>query len=138
MADRAALRGMRIAIVEDAGIIANELKWMLEDVGCLVVGMAPTVQDAMLLTEKEQLDGVFLDLRLRGEVSYPVAETLRDRDIPFIIMSAYDHEQVRSDFRKYPHLQKPFTFDSMASAMVDAFLDGSHLTDGIAAGAIPP
>lgn len=120
----ARLAGLHILIVEDMGLIAGELRTSLEELNCSVVGIASRVDEAMeLVKSAERLDGALLDLNLAGVNSYPVAEVLRERGVPFIIMSGYDSSYIHDDCADDPHLQKPFTTQDLKKAMLNAFRD---------------
>jgi CheY-like chemotaxis protein len=124
LSNQSALKGLRILIVEDMGLIAVELQRMIEGLGCITLGPAAKVEEAKKMAENEQLDGVLLDIQLADQVAYPVAEVLRDRKIPFIILSGYDEIYVRRDFQQYPHLQKPFNSEQLVELMADTFVHG--------------
>jgi DNA-binding response OmpR family regulator len=115
------LAGLRILIVEDMGMVAQRLKWMLEKESCHIVDVVSRLDDAAKLARSERLDGVLLDLNLSGEISYPVAEILHDRGIPFIIMTGYESSQIRADCASDAHLQKPFTDVELAAMMRRTF-----------------
>ncbi len=117
----ASLAGLRILIVEDMGLIAHELRLMLDRMDCHLVGVASRLDEATRLARTERLDGVLLDLSLSGEDSYPVAEILHERGIPFIIMSGYDTSYIRSDWASEAHLQKPFDHDELVKMMLHTF-----------------
>ena len=117
------LAGLRILIVEDAGVIVLELRTMLEKLDCVIAGVASRLDDATTLAQTtENLGGVLLDLNLSGESAYPVAEILHERGIPFIIMSGYDTGHIRADCADEAYLQKPFGYDDLARMMQRTFL----------------
>lgn len=116
------LHGKRILIVEDLGLITLELKRMAEDVGCVIAATAARLDEARSLADTVPLDGVLLDLNLAGERSYPVAEVLRQRGVPFIFLTGYDSEQIHPDFAEAPHLHKPFGTEALEKAMRDTFV----------------
>jgi CheY-like chemotaxis protein len=119
----AGLADLHILIVEDMGLVAHELRLMLEKMGCHLVGVASRLSDAIRLAQTtERLDGVLLDLNLSGQYSYPVAEILHERCIPFIIMSGYDASHTRADCASDAHLQKPFGHADLVGKMLRAFL----------------
>ena len=119
----ARLAGLHILIVEDVGLVATELRMMLDTMGCHTVGVASRLNEATRFAQAtERLDGVLLDLNLAGQNSYPVAEILHERGIPFIIMSGYDTSHTRADCADDAHLQKPFGHDDLAKVMLRTFL----------------
>jgi CheY-like chemotaxis protein len=76
--------GCRILVMEDDGMLAMDISDTLDELGHLVVGPARTVKDALARIESEPIDVALLDINLgNGETSYPVAEMLRRRGVPF-------------------------------------------------------
>ena len=80
-------------IVEDEYLIAMDLKWLLERGGWRVLGPVATVQGALDLIEEELPTVALLDVNLGGELVTLVAETLKARDVPFAVASAYDRPE---------------------------------------------
>lgn len=115
------LSGMRILVVEDVGMVSAALKSVLEDLGCVVIGTASRLRDAELIAKRERLDGALLDLNLGGEYSFPIADLLVKRGIPFIFMSGYDVGSLDPRFATWPQMQKPFERESLRRLMCEAF-----------------
>ena len=108
------LRGLRLLVVEDEPLIAMMIATMLEDFGCLVVGPAGSVAHALDLIEREAIDGALLDVSLGGgRRSYPVAETLQQREIPFVFVTGYGKAALIADFHDVSVLRKPFVADHL-------------------------
>src|SRR4051794_18564375 len=93
-----ALRGRRLLVVEDEYLIAASLARELEGRGAEVVGPAGSVRDALALVEAEgdRLDGAVLDINLRDERVYPVADALVARGVPFIFLTGYDARVIKA------------------------------------------
>lgn len=78
----------RILIVEDDFIIALTLELAAIDAGFRVVGPSPTVSGGQRLATIMTIDGAILDANLLdGEIT-PLAGSLFDLGIPFVIHSA--------------------------------------------------
>jgi len=103
------LEGRRILVVEDSPLIATVLEDMLSSIGCKVVGPTGNMAFAVDLAKSESMDAAIIDLNIRGGKVYPVAEVLRDRDIPFLLASGYADWTLREDFKDRPRLAKPYT-----------------------------
>ena len=58
-----------------------------------------------------------LDVKLNGDMSFPVASILTMRGIPFIFLTAYENQQIPLEFRAAPVLQKPFELDELKDAI---------------------
>jgi len=102
------LAGRRILIVEDEIIVSWLLQDMLADLGCEVVGPAARVDQSLAMIEVEALDAVLLDLNLNGEMSYPVADALVARGVPFVFTTGYAKNRLLNGYQTFPVLQKPF------------------------------
>jgi CheY-like chemotaxis protein len=108
MAGRA-LQGLRVLIAEDNLFAALELEKVLVDLGCQPVGPVAQLDQAMRLAQEENLDGALLDVDLRGELVFCVAEELERRRIPVIFASGYDSDDMfPAPFVQHPRLRKPF------------------------------
>jgi uncharacterized protein YbcI len=102
-------------------MVAMALKATLEELGCHVVGTAARLHEAAEMSRREQIDGVLLDLNLGGQYSYPVVDILRERGIPFIIMSGYDAGVLRPDLADAPQMQKPFERRALETLLSTVF-----------------
>lgn len=117
-----ALTGKRILIVEDEPIVAMCLEDMLQSLGCLIVGPAARLSEGLALATDEQVDAAILDVNLGRERSYPIADLLRARSIPFVFATGYG----RADYQADPAaglLEKPYTTEQV-SAMLAALMAG--------------
>lgn len=83
MSDARDLCGRRVLVVEDEFLVALDLESELEERGALVT-CASTVRQAAGHARSGQFDVAIVDLNLHGEESYPVADLLRERDVPFM------------------------------------------------------
>jgi CheY-like chemotaxis protein len=107
-----------ILVVEDEVLIAMEIEQMLADLGCTVLGPAPSVARALALIEREEPDFAILDVNLGRERSAPVAEALRERGVPYALATGYDRSQLPEDaYRDTPHLGKPLDHQRLVGAL---------------------
>lgn len=111
------LSGQRILIVEDEAVIAMLLEDQLEELGCVVVGAASSVADALAEIEREAIDAVVLDLNLRGEHSYPIAEALTAQGTPYLFITGYGSQGLDPEYQDKPVLQKPFNSSALQQAL---------------------
>ena len=89
------LDGLRVFIVEDDLVIAMELEGLLSGLGCRVFNTAASIGQALPMLAGEPPDVAVLDVNLRGQLVTPVAEALRERDIPFVLVTGYGSERLR-------------------------------------------
>jgi CheY-like chemotaxis protein len=102
------LAGHRVLVVEDEQLIGLMLADVLEELGSAVLGPAATVSEAIALVEREPVTAALLDLNLRGETVYPVADRLAAAGIPFVFITGYGHSQLVRRHAGVPVLTKPF------------------------------
>lgn len=122
-ADAEALSGLRILVVEDMFLIAEDIAHQLAGWGCQVLGPDGHVEDALARIEASELDGALLDVNLHGESSFGVAAVLAARHVPFIFMTGYDTEAVfPSEFQLSPKLAKPVASGILATMMERHFV----------------
>jgi len=77
-ADRFAIVGTRVLVVEDEALIAEELQERLARLGAIVVGIVSSGHAAIEATGRHDPDLVLLDIRIKGELDgIDVAERLR-------------------------------------------------------------
>jgi CheY-like chemotaxis protein len=80
----------RILVVEDSSLIARKIEQVLLQAGYEVVGPAPTLKVALSKLQFE-LNAAVLDIDLRGEAVYPLAERLQELGTPFMFLTGF-HE----------------------------------------------
>lgn len=110
----------RVLVVEDEALISMLIEDMLADIGCKCVDVAPSVEAALDSLAKSQPHFAMLDINLNGRRSFPVADVLKSRDIPFVFLSGYGAsglEQPHADARV---LQKPFQIGDIETCLGDA------------------
>jgi CheY-like chemotaxis protein len=111
------LCGSRVLLVEDEMIVAWLLQDMLAELGCVVVGPAATVGQALAMIDAQAVDVALLDVNLNGEMSYPVADALVARGVPFVFSTGYDKDRLLESYRTVPVLQKPYHHSELSDAL---------------------
>ncbi|WP_441290820.1 response regulator [Sorangium sp. KYC3313] len=92
-------------------MIASSLEDVLTDLGCVVIGPALNIKDAMRLARAAEIDGASLDVNIAGEKVYPVADILSERGIPFVFLTGYGKAGLRESDLSRPVLQKPCSLE---------------------------
>ena len=111
---------LRFMILDDEAIIAVDLAGMLQDLGHSVVAMANRVPGAMEFAKHGELDMAILDINVHGCVSFPLAEVLQTRGVPFIFASGYGERGLIDGFRDALVLTKPYGVDDLTTAVAKA------------------
>ena len=111
------LRGTRLLVVEDDAIISMMIEAFLAKLGCEVAAVAVSLQDALLKATTLVIDVAVLDVNLNGEMSYPAAEALKARKIPFLFATSYGVKELPTSLVGVPVLPKPFGMQQLAVAL---------------------
>lgn len=114
------LDGTRVLVVEDEAIVSMLLEEFLDELGCEVVATASRLEDALEKAGALMLDVAVLDVNLAGKVSYPVAEALQARGVPFVFSTGYGAGGLPDAMRGAPVLSKPFRQENLAEALIAA------------------
>ncbi|TPG43732.1 response regulator [Sphingomonas koreensis] len=108
----------RILVVEDEPLIAMMLEDFLDVLGHQVAGAADNVADALATLDAGGVDAAILDVNLRGgETSWPIADALADRGIPYVLATGGSGDGIAERHRTRPTLSKPFTMDGVKRAL---------------------
>jgi PAS domain S-box-containing protein len=85
------VKGARVLVVEDEGLIALDLKARLTGLGYRVVGTAATGEDAVRQAREKSPEVVLMDVRLRGEMDgIEAAARIREHaDVPIVYVTAH-------------------------------------------------
>ncbi len=113
-------QSLRILVVEDESMFAFVLEDMLVELGHKVIGPVGRLNKALSIAQRELLDFAILDVNLHGQETYPVAEVLAVRGIPFAFATGYDRKGLRAPYCDGPVLQKPF-IDTDLRNVIDEF-----------------
>ena len=111
------IAGVRVLIVEDEAMIAMLLQDMLEEMGCVVAATAASLDDALRAAASDPLDLAILDVNLGGTETYPVADALRRRGVPYVFSTGYTQNAIVHNGMLDPGVDmigKPFTQTEIA------------------------
>jgi DNA-binding response OmpR family regulator len=123
---------LRVLVVEDTLLAAEALCELLELNGCTSVGPAPRCSKALSLLQREEPDAALLDINLAGEYSFPVAEALQERGIPFAFLTGYtDDAVVPLRYRAVPKLGKPLDVRELQHVLVEHFESATTDEDAV-------
>lgn len=118
------LEGMRILVVEDEYLIADDMRDVLLGAGADVVGPVPNVTAAAsLVASEERIDAALLDINLGGTIVFGFADTLKTRAVPFAFATGYDSSVIPDRFADVPRLEKPVKARNVLAAF-KPLLDG--------------
>lgn len=104
---------IRVLIVEDEPIVAEDIKNRLELLGYEVAGLAKSADKAVALAGRERPEIVLMDIRLEGQTDgIEAADQIRKRwDLPVIFLTAYSEDSAISRAKlaePFGYILKPF------------------------------
>ena len=121
LSKRSAVTAARsVLIVEDESLIAMMLEDFLDSLGHKVAGTCESVPDAMARVGEGGFDVAILDVNLKGERIWPVADRLIEMGVPYILATGGHIEPPPSAHAAAPVLSKPFTIDAIEPALAQA------------------
>ena len=110
----------RALLVEDSYMLAAENSMLLSDLGFEQVDTAASVDAALILLDQNKYDVCLLDVNLRGELSFPIAEKLINKNVIFGFCTGYGSmEKFPDKYKTIPVFQKPIRTDEL-SAFINA------------------
>jgi two-component system, chemotaxis family, sensor kinase Cph1 len=105
--ENSGLAETRILLLEDEALLALEISEILRSAGAHVIGPFGGLIEGTTAARRESIDVAILDMNLKGQMVYPLAEELLERKIPLIFLSGYNVPDVPAPLRGVPHLIKP-------------------------------
>ena len=111
---------LSVLIIEDEPLIAMMLEDFVDMLGHKVAGSVDSVPDAIAAVADGGFDLAILDVHLRGESCWPVADALADRGLPFLISTGGHTEPLPDRHAAAPNLPKPYTMDGVERAIIRA------------------
>lgn len=108
----------RALLVEDNLIIALDAQEMLLRMGATGVDTASSIGDALAILDRQPPDFALLDVNLTGETSFPIAERLKAKNVPFVFATGYgDDLKFPDEFVDTPVVAKPYSEEQLAEAL---------------------
>lgn len=111
------LAGRRVFLVEDESLIIMMVEDALTDLGCEIAGVASRFDDAIAKAGALAFDIAVLDVNLNGLRTFPIAEIIQARGIPFVFATGYGATSVPDRLNAVPILQKPFAAPDLEEAL---------------------
>jgi|SRR5579883_2823737 CheY-like chemotaxis protein len=122
------LDGLGVLIVEDEAMVAMLIEDLLQELGCRPVEIASRVETALAYLGAMRFDIAILDVNLKGEMSFPVADALEGRGLPFVFATGYGPEVIPEKYRAHPVVQKPVMKHELKKALIEVMQGmGSNL-----------
>jgi two-component SAPR family response regulator len=109
--------GSSILVVEDEYLIADDLARDFADHDATVIGPFATLDGALASLDDHRPDMAVLDINLRGDPVFPLADALAARNIPFVFATGYDAGAIPQQFSEVPRCEKPVRSSALLAAL---------------------
>jgi len=116
------LAGLRALVIEDESIVAMFLQDTLAEIGCEVIGIASRFDDAVEKVKSLAFDIAILDVNLNGRNTFPIADSLTERGVAFVVATGYGATDLPQSLQRVPILQKPFRQRDLERALRAALI----------------
>ncbi len=126
---------IRILIVEDELIIAEDLRIHLEKLGYSITGIAKSYERALQLIEAEEPDLMLIDIKLKGDKDgiHLAAKVKEKYDFPIIFLTSHaDNNTVERAKKVHPngYLIKPYEREDLYTSVEIAFANYIQIKAG--------
>lgn len=98
-----------ILVIDDEFLVLWALQDSLERLGFRHIRTAANVGNGLELVEDDQFAFAFIDVNLGGQKSFPIAQALDDKGIPFAFVTGYGRAGLDGHYRDATVLTKPVT-----------------------------
>lgn len=103
-----------VLVVEDEYFIADEIAQALEAAGVGILGPVAELHEALRLIDVQRVDAVVLDINLRGELAFALADELSARSISFVFATGYDPLVIPERHRSVLRWEKPYDVQAIS------------------------
>ncbi|PSB67897.1 hybrid sensor histidine kinase/response regulator [filamentous cyanobacterium CCP1] len=126
---------VKILIVEDEQLVADDLREILEALEYTVVGLAASGEDAIKSVERNLPDLILMDIHLAGEMDgIQAAEQIQSRfNVPVVYLTAYADRTTLTRVKAthpFGYIVKPFN-ESMLSTTIEVALSRHQIESSI-------
>lgn len=111
------MRKLRVLVVEDEALVAMLVEDLLNELGHEVGAIASRMEDALIAARTGQYDVAIIDVNLGGQPSYPVADILSERGVPYIFATGYGAGGLDPKYSGVAVLTKPFVLADLENVV---------------------
>ena len=103
------MKNCRVLVIEDELLVGLDVVWTLENAGFPHVEHAVDEADALHRLHTDTWHAVVADANLNGRGIDQIALLLREKELPFIVVTGYGRENLPDIIGAAPILAKPFS-----------------------------
>jgi CheY-like chemotaxis protein len=106
-----------VLVVEDEPLIAMLLVDLLDELGCTVAAQASSLAEGLDRANDTAFDAAILDVNLRGQPVWPLADALQEKGIRFVLATGYDGRQTQRLYPGAAVLAKPYALQTLRQSL---------------------
>jgi CheY-like chemotaxis protein len=114
------LEGLSILVVEDEAVIALDTAFAIEAAGATVVGPAHSVEEAFAQIDGGHIDAALLDITLRNQKVFGLADALADRNVPIVFVTGEIWPTIPERHAACRRVGKPIAHPNVVRSLRDA------------------
>ncbi len=107
----------RVLVVEDDSLVGFDVRSLLREAGCEVVGPFPSKNSALRAISEQHIDAAVVDVNLGDSFSFSVADALTWAKVPFLWLTGYSPSVLPDRYRSHLLIDKPYTPASLIGAL---------------------
>ena len=111
------MKHLRILVIEDEFLVALDMATALEQMSYGSVRHAGTESSALQQLTENDWDAVIADANLNGSGIERIGALLQERNIPFVVVTGYERDNLPAAIREAPILNKPVSFETLAQTV---------------------
>lgn len=111
---------MKVAIIDDEQYCIGALESMLAELmdNIEIVGKAQSVNTGIELVQNQDIDLLFLDIKLRGGTGFDILEQVKKDNISIVFTTAYSQYAIQAfEYAAIHYLLKPIDEEDLAKAL---------------------
>jgi DNA-binding NtrC family response regulator len=116
----------RVLVVEDEYFQASDLQRALTSLGADVMALVGSLDDARAQIASGGFDVGILDIDLRGDKGFGLADELQGQGIPFVFATGYSPQVIPPRFADVTRWEKPFDPHLLARHVLQLWRRGSE------------
>jgi CheY-like chemotaxis protein len=113
------LTGVKVLLLEDDFLINEATADLLREFGCEVTALF-SIEEALAALEEQRPNAAVLDINIRGQHSYSVADRLRRLSIPILFLTGYEVPALEGPWSQHPVCRKPCDADELKRLLMAA------------------
>lgn len=98
-------------------VLAMHLEDLIHDIPGASATLVARIEEALAAAETGAFDAAILDVNLGGRHSFPVADLLQARGIPYAFVTGYGNRLIPPEHGHAPIVEKPFTAHQIAGVI---------------------